>query len=264
MRLAPFDSKVDEYFSAHAALQTRLAFERQFGALPATVRGVEPSPRQLLDTFGVAGGPALVSQLLAAYRTATVAISDSPPDGSLQAILSAARSVFAEVRKEAGGREAGRELLAMLSLFAALRARREAKARFHDNKTTSATEPTSTDLSGFLRSLGQASDVELLRSEVRDVRAAQPPETPTWEVVLCGWARLREPRLVGLATAARQGSDTWTLTAYQQAYRQIPELASLCARAIQTRGRVTPMPMPLRAQRGARSVCRCSCALLAV
>ena len=136
VRLAPFDSKVDEYFAAHAALETRLAFEREFGALPPTVRGVsEPSARQLLDAFeNIAGGSALVAQLLAAYRTATVAASSDvhshTEDDDLEAILAAARVVFRVVRKEVGGREGGREGLAMLSLFAALRARRECKARF--------------------------------------------------------------------------------------------------------------------------------------
>ena len=61
-------------------------------------------------------------------------------------------------------------------------------------------------LSSFLRNLGQAADVEMLRSEVRDVRASSPVEMPVWEAVLRGWARLREPRLVALATSARQGS----------------------------------------------------------
>lgn len=275
VRLAPFDSKVDEYFAAHAALETRLAFEREFGALPPTVRGVsEPSARQLLDAFeNIAGGSALVAQLLAAYRTATVAASSDvhshTEDDDLEAILAAARVVFRVVRKEVGGREGGREGLAMLSLFAALRARRECKARFppRDEKVAgggrwgkkaaagtpgaaagtpgkaaegSAVEPSSAVLSSFLRNLGQAADVEMLRSEVRDVRASSPVEMPVWEAVLRGWARLREPRLVALATSARQGSNTWTLSAYQQAYRQIPELASLYAAAQRERCLIQP------------------------
>ena len=136
---------------------------------------------------------------------------------AMTTLLAAAAKVYSLLRKEAAAGVAA-ESLAMLALYATMRAMHEARVRFVDAKPL-----TEAGLAGFLRSLGQDPPDPV-----------EPPvktsDKPSWMVALNWWAtqpKLRDLRLVGLASLASQRSDLWSFSAYQKAYEAIPELAEL-------------------------------------
>ena len=81
VRIARVDDKIQDYFAAHAALEARKAFERKYGPIPPSNREVEPDEKSFEEAFG--GGQDRAKQLLAAYRTATVAAQQASTDGEV-------------------------------------------------------------------------------------------------------------------------------------------------------------------------------------
>ena len=81
VRIARVDDKIQDYFAAHAALEARKAFERKYGPIPPWNREVEPDEKSFEEAFG--GGQDRAKQLLAAYRTATVAAQQASTDGEV-------------------------------------------------------------------------------------------------------------------------------------------------------------------------------------
>ena len=81
VRIARVDDKIQDYFAAHAALEARKAFERKYGPIPPWNREAEPDEKSFEEAFG--GGQDRAKQLLAAYRTATVAAQQASTDGEV-------------------------------------------------------------------------------------------------------------------------------------------------------------------------------------
>ena len=127
VRIARVDDKIQDYFAAHAALEARKAFERKYGPIPPSNREVEPDEKSFEEAFG--GGQDRAKQLLAAYRTATVAAQQASTDGEVgsklkptgaDAIKSASELFKKSVTSPLNDPSAA-ERLGMVCLFATLR-----------------------------------------------------------------------------------------------------------------------------------------------
>ena len=130
VRIARVDDKIQDYFAAHAALEARKAFERKYGPIPPSNREVEPDEKSFEEAFG--GGQDRAKQLLAAYRTATVAAQQASTDGEVgsklkptgaDAIQSASKlfELFKKSVTSPLNDPSAAERLGMVCLFATLR-----------------------------------------------------------------------------------------------------------------------------------------------
>ena len=130
VRIARVDDKIQDYFAAHAALEARKAFERKYGPIPPWNREAEPDEKSFEEAFG--GGQDRAKQLLAAYRTATVAAQQASTDGEVgsklkptgaDAIQSASKlfELFKKSVTSPLNDPSAAERLGMVCLFATLR-----------------------------------------------------------------------------------------------------------------------------------------------